>query len=121
MLALTLIVLLAGAAGMLSFEKDQGGIADYGTAVWWTAMILTTMGSDYFPKTSEGRLLCLLLAIYGFAVFGYVTATVATFFVGRDAENPDSEIAGQASLEQLGQKIQELTTKLDQLMVQNEK
>jgi voltage-gated potassium channel len=42
------------------------------------------MGSDYWPQTPEGRLLCLLLAIYAFAVFGYVTAAIAAYFVDRD-------------------------------------
>jgi voltage-gated potassium channel len=28
--------------------------------------------------------LCLLLAIYAFSVFGYVTAALAGFFAGRD-------------------------------------
>ena len=84
---LTLVVALTGAAGMYRFELDaQGGpgFPDYGTALWWTAMLLTTMGSDYWPKTAEGRLLCLLLAIYAFAVFGYVTAAIAAYFVDRD-------------------------------------
>ena len=43
--------------------------------------VLTTMGADYFPRTGEGRVLGLLLAIYGFAVFGYVTASIASLFV----------------------------------------
>ena len=47
-------------------------------------MLLTTMGSDYWPRTPEGRLLCLLLAIYAFTVFGYVTAAIAAYFVDRD-------------------------------------
>ena len=85
--ALTALVVLAGAAGMLAFERDAPGsaITDYGGALWWTAMVVTTMGSDYFPRTAEGRALCLLLALFAFAVFGYVTATLATFFIGRDA------------------------------------
>jgi voltage-gated potassium channel len=53
---------------------------------------LTSIGSDYFPQSAEGRLLCFIIALYGFAVFGYVTATLATYFVGRDAEAKDSEI-----------------------------
>jgi hypothetical protein len=56
-------------------------------------MLLTTMGSDYWPRTPEGRLLCLLLAIYAFAVFGYVTAAIAAYFVGQDrSEGPHSLI-----------------------------
>lgn len=88
MMLLTLLILVSGAGGMYAFERgtEPGqGINDYGTALWWTAMILTTMGSEYWPKTAEGRLLCLLLAVYGFTIFGYVTAALATFFISRDA------------------------------------
>lgn len=45
----------------------------------WTAMIMTTMGSAYWPQTVEGRVLCVRPATYSFAMFGYVTATVSTF------------------------------------------
>lgn len=89
LVALTLTVALTGAAGMYRFELDAPGgpgFGDYGTALWWTAMLLTTMGSEYWPRTAEGRLLCLLLAIYAFAVFGYVTAAIAAYFVGKDKE-----------------------------------
>lgn len=84
---LTLLIALTGAAGMYRFELDAPGgqgFPDYSTALWWTAMLLTTMGSDYWPQTAEGRLLCLLMALYAFAVFGYVTAAIAAYFVGRD-------------------------------------
>lgn len=113
--ALTLIVTFAGAAGMLAFERDSGGIGDYGTALWWTAMILTTMGSDYFPKTSEGCTLCLILAIYGFAVFGYVTAAVATYFVGREAQDPKGEMAGQKAIEKLSAQVERLSAQIEKL------
>lgn len=84
---LTASVAAIGAAGMYRFELEAPGgpgFPDYGTALWWTAMLLTTMGSDYWPRTAEGRVLCLLLAIYSFAVFGYVTAAIAAYFVGKD-------------------------------------
>lgn len=89
LMVLTALVVLTGAAGMYRFELDApggAGFPDYGTALWWTAMLLTTMGSDYWPRTGEGRLLCLLLALYAFAVFGYVTAAIAAYFVDRDKE-----------------------------------
>lgn len=88
-IVLTLLVVFVGAAGMYTFESDNPdgrGLNDYGTALWWTAMIITTMGSEYWPQTPEGRLLCLLLAIYAFAVFGYVTAAVASYFVTLDQD-----------------------------------
>jgi voltage-gated potassium channel len=97
--ALTLVVTLGGAAGMYGFENEaRGGIHSYGEALWWTAMIMTTMGSQYWPQSIEGRVLCVALALYAFGVFGYFTATLATFFVGRDAENPAAEVAGAKAL-----------------------
>ena len=87
LMVLTALVAITGAAGMYRFELDAPGgpgFPDYGTALWWTTMLLTTMGSDYWPRTPEGRLLCVLLAIYAFAVFGYVTAAIAAYFVDQD-------------------------------------
>lgn len=86
---LTVVVLFLGAAGMYTFERDGGsadGFGTFGGALWWTAMLLTTMGSEYWPRTPEGRFVCLLLSVYAFAVFGYITAALASFFIGSDAE-----------------------------------
>jgi voltage-gated potassium channel len=106
---LSLIILFGGAAGMYAFEKDvPGGLRDYGTALWWTSMILTTMGSEYWPRTGEGRILCILLALYSFAVFGYVTATIATFFIGRDAEENEGRVLSSREIESLRREINEL-------------
>ncbi len=75
-------------------------------------MLMTTMGSEYWPQTVEGRLLCLILSIYAFAVFGYVTATLATFFIGRDAENEEAELAGTNSIEALRVEIASLRAEI---------
>jgi voltage-gated potassium channel len=89
LILLTLLVAVTGAAGMYRFELEApggAGFRDYGSALWWTAMLLTTMGSDYWPRTAEGRVLCLCLAMYAFAVFGYVTAAIAAYFIGKDTD-----------------------------------
>lgn len=101
--ALTVVVTFAGAAGIYAFDGDSPntGVGTYPSALWWTAMLITSIGSDYFPTSAEGRALCLVLAIFGFAVFGYVTAALATYFVGRDAESSDAEVAGQDSINAL--------------------
>jgi len=93
-LGVTLIVTFVGAAGIYALEKEApgGGFDSYAAALWWTGMLLTTMGSEYWPKTPDGRVLCFFLALYAFTVFGYVTATLATFFIGRDAARGDSAL-----------------------------
>jgi voltage-gated potassium channel len=111
--ALSVIVVVSGAAGMFAFENAYpDGLNSYSDALWWTAMLITTMGSDYWPKSGEGRLLCLLLSVYGFAVFGYVTAVLSTFFIGRDAENPDGEVAGAREIRELRAEIAALREQL---------
>ncbi|MFA5039255.1 MAG: ion transporter [Candidatus Omnitrophota bacterium] len=85
----TILVGLSGAAGMAHFESPaavkgaglSGGLPTYGDALWWTAMILTTMGSDYWPKTTEGRILSWFLALYAFSFFSYITANIASHFI----------------------------------------
>ncbi len=117
-LTLTLLVTLAGAAGMYAFERDAPGspLTSYGATLWWTAMIMTTMGSDYFPTSAEGRALCVLLALFAFGVFGYVTAALATFFVGRDAVAADAEVAGQESVDALAAEVRALRAEVRALL-----
>jgi voltage-gated potassium channel len=114
---LTVIVTLIGSAGIYAFEREvpNGIITDYGIALWWTAMVMTTIGSDYFPKTAEGRILCFFLALYAVVVFAYLTATLATFFIDRDAESDDAELASAKSMKALQAEITGLRTDIQAL------
>ncbi len=115
-LVLTIVVIFAGAAGMYAFENHQpDGLKTYGEALWWTTMLITSLGSQYWPETAEGQTLCLLLAIYGFCVFGYITATLASYFVGNDAEDKDAPIAGADDVKALQKKIDQLTQSINEL------
>ncbi|MCU0509020.1 MAG: potassium channel family protein [Anaerolineae bacterium] len=116
--SLTSIVTLVGAAGMYAFEGPAArpdGLASYGEALWWTSMVMTTLGSGYSPQTVEGRILTLILALYAFAIFGYVTATLASYLVGRDAEDPTAEVAGTRELQALREEVAALREELKRL------
>lgn len=55
-ITLTVLVTFGGAAGIYAFESGlPGGPASYSEALWWTAMIMTTMGSEYWPQTATQR------------------------------------------------------------------
>jgi voltage-gated potassium channel len=56
--------------------------------------------------------LCLLLALYAVVVFGYVTATLASYFIGRDADDDRAEVAGAKSIERLQIEIESLWVEL---------
>ena len=93
-LSLNIIIIFAGAAGIFYFENPSSlhnagifnikGIKSYWDGLWWAAMIMTTLGSDYWPKTIGGRILCWFMAIYSFTFFGYITATLASHFIELD-------------------------------------
>jgi voltage-gated potassium channel len=109
---LTVAVILGGAAGMYALEPHDpngaAGFASYGDALWWTSMIVTTLGSAYWPRTPEGRTLALLLSLFAIGVFGYITATLASFFVDRDAASPSTDVASAQDIRTLRLEIQKL-------------
>ncbi|MEJ7736382.1 MAG: ion transporter [Chitinophagaceae bacterium] len=112
---ITLIITFAGAAGMYALEKPNPGFDTYGMALWWTAMRVITAGNEFNPSTPEGRGLAFIIAIFGYTIFGYVTATFATFFIGRDAEEEDAPVAGSKDIEELRKTIQTLSKDIQEL------
>lgn len=93
--ALTTFVVVLGAAGVHAFESGTPaapGFDSYWEALWWTAMLLTTLGATYVPVSGEARLLTLLLGVYGLAVFGYIAAALASFFIADEAAAAESDV-----------------------------
>jgi voltage-gated potassium channel len=118
-LTFTLIVIAAGAAGMLSFEQggpDPEGIHSYPKALWWTAMQMTNIGSGYRPVSVGGEVLSLGISVYAAGMFGYLTALLATVFIGRDAEDPKSKIAGESSILQLRTEVGCLRESIEEVL-----
>lgn len=112
-LLLTTLITLLGAAGMYDFERQ--GFTSYWDALWWTAMIMTTIGSDYWPKTSEGRILAFLLSVYAFSIFGYITAALASFLIGKEKESSSREI------EELRSEVQRLSSEINRFSEREKK
>lgn len=95
-LASGLILTIILAALVAFLERNAGGnITDFGTALWWAAVTVTTVGyGDTFPITPEGRGVGVVLMLAGIALFGVLTANIAAFFVeekhnGADVARPD--------------------------------
>jgi voltage-gated potassium channel len=94
------LVLTLGAAAMYGLEAGEGwgAFEGYGASIWWVGRVLMTIGPEAWPVTPEGRVLALLLALYGYAVFGYVTASIASVLMGRDNAGTDDEAPSLAEL-----------------------
>jgi len=118
-IALTFVVIFAGAAGILHFEgisDDPQSIHTYPRALWWTAMQMTNIGSSYSIKTPGGRILCLGISVYAAGMFGYLTALFATFLIDRDAKDPKPEIARQKSIQDIQDEIIKLRRLIEETL-----
>ena len=81
--ASTLLVFVAGLA-VLDAEQNSSGanITNFGDAIWWAFVTITTVGyGDFYPVTLLGRLIAVGLMVSGIALLGTVTATFASWFV----------------------------------------
>ena len=89
--ALTAVILVLTAVGMYVLERRAPGanITSVAQALWWSAATLTTVGSELYPVTEEGRILAVLLMLYGLGFAGYITATLAALLLGRRQDGGD--------------------------------
>jgi len=79
-------------------------------------MQITNIGSGYRPATFGGHVLCLGISIFAVAIFGYLTAVFAAFFIGLDAADPKSEIPNQTSIRQLAAEVALLRKSIDDVL-----
>lgn len=82
----TAIVTILGAAGLFLLERNTRGtrISTYGDALWCVTGFVTTIGTELHPSTAEGRVLSVVLMIYGMGIFGYLAGTLASYFIQTD-------------------------------------
>lgn len=116
---LTLMVCFVGAAAMFAFEGKTGAFESYWDALWWTAMLLITIASEYWPQTPEGKVVTFLLGLYSLGVLGYLTAMLATFFIGQDASDKKGPVAGTDQTNEIIKEIQLLREEVARLKDQS--
>lgn len=107
----TSIVIFVGAAALYAFESREH-VSSYGEALWYAGMIVTTLGADFWPQTTEGRVLGFLLAVYSMGVFGYIAATLASYFVEVDANSHDAATGGDQMLLEMREELRAVREEL---------
>ncbi len=92
----TALLIFVAALAILDAERGQPGssINDFGTALWWSGVTVTTVGyGDTFPVTGTGRIVGTGLMLVGISMLGLVTASIAAWFVGNTEEVEEDIIA----------------------------
>jgi voltage-gated potassium channel len=87
------MVMLVGAALGFLLEAGTPGspIEDFGDALWWSAALVTTIGSELYPVTAAGRILGFVLMIYAIGIFTYFIGSVASVLVAFDASRTQKQ------------------------------
>jgi voltage-gated potassium channel len=90
-LALVSVLIGAAAGYVLEAGAPDAPITGFGDALWWSAALVTTVGSELYPVTAPGRVLGIVLMLYAVGVFSYFIASIASVLVGLDAQQPPDE------------------------------
>jgi voltage-gated potassium channel len=108
---LAAIVLMAFAAiTVLQVEAGGGNITTGEQAVWWALTTMTTVGyGDFYPVSTEGRVVAVVLMIAGVGMFSTFSAFLAAYFLRWGGRDDSNELA------QLRLDIAALTRAVEQL------
>jgi voltage-gated potassium channel len=77
------LAILGGAALVYGLERSDpnGTIKSMPDAIWWAITTVSTVGSDKYPVTAEGRAIAVVLMVVGIGLVGLLAGTMASFFV----------------------------------------
>ena len=109
-LAVAMTAVFASAAAVYYLERGiEGSIDDFGTALWWAIVTVTTVGyGDYSPSSAAGRGVAVLLMLIGIGLFGIVAANIAALFITNEDEAGSEELLNEVRA--LRDQVDELTT-----------
>ena len=82
-IAVVLLAFLVSALGELFFEYGANqGFASIWDAVWWTLVTAFTVGyGDKVPLTSGGRIVAVLVMLFGIGLLAMITGRIASWLV----------------------------------------
>lgn len=96
----SIVMIWIAALAELEAERGKAGanIENFGDSIWWAFVTLTTVGyGDYYPVTTWGRTIAVLLMVGGVALVGITTATLASWIIeaatrGNDNDEPATRL-----------------------------
>lgn len=83
------IVIFVGSTGFFVSEVSVNPqITTYFDALWWAVVTATSVGyGDIYPITTAGRLVAMVLMVFGIALLGAVVGLASNYFLREDIRN----------------------------------
>ncbi|WOV85806.1 ion channel [Sporosarcina jeotgali] len=89
-LTFTVILIFAAAIPIRFIEPS---ITTYEDALWWSVVTATTVGyGDISVETGLGRIIAIVLMVFGIGLLGMITGSIATYFI-KETESDDPTTA----------------------------
>jgi len=92
---MSVIAVLFATIAVFELERGAPGsnIHSAGDSLWWAFATITTIGyGDHYPVTAAGRVVAVVLVVFGLSFFGTFTAYVASFFLEKAQLKEETEI-----------------------------
>lgn len=108
---MSLIAVLLATIAVFELEHGltEANIHTAGDALWWAFATITTIGyGDHYPVTAGGRIVAVVLVVFGLSFFGAFTAYVASFFLEK------AQLKEETEIHRLMHEVRKLREKLEQ-------
>lgn len=96
---LCLILMITYFCSLIFYQRESGinpGVTSYWSALWWSAMNITTVGCDITPMTPAGKIVGVILPVCGMTIFPlftvYLTNYVSGLVKAADQRRHDQEL-----------------------------
>src|SRR6266852_92592 len=93
-IALLLVFTISWSVLLAEQGAPNANIKTYHDAVWWAFVTITTVGyGDYYPVTTLGQSMAIILMFFGLGIIGVLSSFLATTFIFLQSRRKEGKIA----------------------------
>jgi voltage-gated potassium channel len=105
----TIAITVASAALMTVIDRED--YPSLGSGLWWAVQTTTTVGyGDHVPTNAAGRILAVLVMLFGIGFLTIITAAITSTFVARNAQLLDEPAEGPTA-----EQVREVDRRLERI------
>jgi voltage-gated potassium channel len=108
----TAVVVVLG--GVLMWVLDHSEYPNLGRGLWWSMQTVTTVGyGDVTPAHVSGRIVGVVIMLWGIAFLAILVAAITSTFVARGAREQEEELTRDE--QRLDERLDDLAARLERV------